>query len=245
MPTKRSSLAFVALLLVSLAPAPNFANESSVAEPWLAEASLFDGFHVGEAPDVWNETPWRTVAIPSGFTYGGVINYDDVGVLINNLSEESRTIGWAFVAARNISLDRVFVFNETGTPTGETINRNQFTTYFALPFLEMLQNRSSSSSLNYLVTTKGIPLRVSGGNDKASFDQELALLGGSYNASIGGNYWFNHDYGPLAGKTMEPFTRSKYGFFLVTGQPKPWATRHLYARFSDQSKRFGVQVLER
>jgi uncharacterized protein (TIGR03790 family) len=216
MPTKRSSLAFVALLVLSLAPAPNFVSESSVAEPWLTEASLFDGFHVGEAPDVWNETPWRAVAIPSGFTYGSVINYDDVGVLINNLSEESRTIGWAFVAARNISLDRVFVFNETGTPTGETINRNQFTTYFALPFLEMLQNRSSSSSLNYLVTTKGIPLRVSGGNDKASFDQELALLGGSYNGSIGGNYWFNHDYGPLAGKTMEPFTRSKYGFFLVT-----------------------------
>ena len=80
----------------------------------------------------------------------------------------------------------------------------------------MLQNRSSSNQLNYLVTTKGIPLRVSGGNDMASFDQELALLGGSYNSSIGSNYWFNHDYGPLAGKAMEPFTRSKYGFFLVT-----------------------------
>ena len=80
----------------------------------------------------------------------------------------------------------------------------------------MLQNRSSASGVNYLVTTKGIPLRVSGGNDKASFDQELALLGGAYNSSIGGNYWIQHDYGPLAGKAMEPFKRSKYGFFLVT-----------------------------
>ena len=177
---------------------------------------LFNGFLVGGADDVWNETPWPNVAVPDGFSYGNLIDYSDVGVLINNLSEESRTIGWAFVAARNISLDRVFLFNQSGTPTGETVNRNQFNTYFALPFLEMLQNRSSSNQLNYLVTTKGIPLRVSGGNDKASFDQELALLGGAYNSSIGSNYWFNHDYGPLAGKAMEPFTRSKYGFFLVT-----------------------------
>ncbi len=215
MHTKRSSLAFVVLMLLSLLPLQphNTSPSPSVLE---GNDSIFDGFHVGEAEDLWNETPWRSVAVPGGFSYSSVIDYSDVGVLINNLSSESRTIGWAFVAARNISLDRVFIFNETGTPTGETVNRNQFTSFFALPFLEMLQNRSSSSSLNYLVTTKGMPLRVSGGNDKASFDQELALLGGSYNATIGNNYWFNHDYGPLAGKAMEPFTRSKYGFFLVT-----------------------------
>ena len=146
---------------------------------------MFRGFVVGEQTDVWNQTPWSSIAVPEGFTYESVIDYSDVGVLINNLSEESRTIGWAFVAARNISLDRVFVFNQSGTPTGETVNRNQFNTYFATPFLEMLQNRSSVNSLNYLVTTKGIPLRVSGGNDKASFDQELSLLGGAYNSTIG------------------------------------------------------------
>ena len=177
---------------------------------------MFHGFLVGGQSDVWNQTPWPSIAVPEGFTYDSVIDYSDVGVLINNLSEESRTIGWAFVAARNISLDRVFIFNQSGTPTGETVNRNQFNTYFATPFLEMLQNRSSVNSLNYLVTTKGIPLRVSGGNDKASFDQELSLLGGAYNSTIGANYWGTHDYGPLAGKAMEPFTRSKYGFFLVT-----------------------------
>ncbi len=213
MNTRAASSVFVVLLLLSGLPLSTHEPTPSILEP---RSDLFDGFFVGENEDVWNQTPWPGIAVPDGFSYGSVIDYSDVGVLINNLSAESRTIGWAFVAARNISLDRVFVFNETGTPTGETINRNQFTTFFALPFLEMLQNRSSSSGLNYLVTTKGIPLRVSGGNDKASFDQELALLGGSYNGSIGSNYWFNHDYGPLAGKPMESFTRSKYGFFLVT-----------------------------
>ncbi len=216
MSTKACSIAFVALLLLSLLPfSPGAELEETSVEREL-EGELFSGFFVGGADDVWNQTPWQNIAVPQGFTYDSVTDYSDVGVLINNLSEESRTIGWAFVAARNISLDRVFLFNASGTPTGETINRNQFNTYFAYPFLEMLQNRSTLSELNYLVTTKGIPLRVSGGNDKASFDQELALLGGAYNSSIGTNYWGTHDYGPLAGKAMEPFTRNKYGFFLVT-----------------------------
>lgn len=182
----------------------------------LSDSTLFDGFLVGESDDVWNQTPWQSIAVPNGFRYTDIIDYSDVGVLINNLSAQSRTIGWAFVAARNISLDRVFLFDLAGTPTGETINRDQFNTYFALPFLAMLQNRSTSSSLNYLVTTKGIPLRVSGGVDAASFDQELSLLGGSYNNTIGNDYWFYHDYGPMAGNPMEPFTRNDYGFFLVT-----------------------------
>ena len=171
---------------------------------------------MSEISSPWNSTATWGTAKPEGFSYLDAIDYSDVGVIINNNSEQSRTVGWAFVAARNISIDRVFVFNESGTPTGETINRNQFDTYFATPFLDMLQNRSSASSINFLVTTKGVPLRINGGNDKASFDQELSLLGGSYNSSIGNDYWFDHAYGPLAGKAMEPFSRSKYGFFLVT-----------------------------
>ena len=216
MTTKSASVAIVVLLFCSTMPFATLTSSTITPELEASSSTIFDGFFVEGADDVWNTTPWPTIAVPEGFSYASVIDYSDVGVLINNLSEESRTIGWAFVAARNISLDRVFIFNESGTPTKETINRDQFDTYFATPFLEMLQNRSTTSGLNYLVTTKGIPLRVSGGNDKASFDQELALLGGSYNSSIGGNYWFEHDYGPLAGKAMEPFKRSKYGFFLVT-----------------------------
>ncbi len=217
MTTKANSLAFVMLLLFSSLSAVVQPHDRLRDEPMETELpDLFDGFFVGESEDVWNMTPWPTVAVPDGFTYMSVIDYSDVGVLINNLSEESRTIGWAFVAARNISLDRVFIFNQSGTPVGETINREKFNTYFAEPFLEMLQNSSSSSQLNYLVTTKGIPLRISGGADKASFDQEIALLGGTYNSSIGANNWFNHGYGPLAGQEMNSFTRDEYGFFLVT-----------------------------
>ena len=175
--------------------------------------SLFQGFTTG---DNWLNLDNQTVAVPNGFNLIDVYDYSDVGVLINNKSEASKTIGWAFVQARNISMERVFVFDLDGTPTGETINRNQFNEYFAYPFLEMLSNRSNVSDMNYLVTSKGMPLRVNGGQDKASFDQEFALLGGSYNSSIGGDYWSTHSYGPLSGGEFESFSRQKHGFYLVT-----------------------------
>ena len=183
--------------------------------PWTLKQA-FNGFHASTGSDIWNQTPWQNIAIPSGFDLLTVIDYSDVGVLINNNSEASKTIGWAFVNARNISMDRVFIFNDSDTPTGETINRGQFESYFMLPFFEMLNNRSLGNSLNYLVTTKGIPLRINGGADKASFDQEFSLLGGQYNGSIGADSWGAHQYGPLAGKEMEVFTRQEYGFYLVT-----------------------------
>jgi len=187
---------------------------SSKEETSAEFSDIFEGFSTDI--DIWNETPFSDVASPGTFDFTNTIGYDDVAVLINNQSEASRTIGWAFVSARNISADRVFIFDNTSTPTGETINRNQFDTYFLEPFRAMLSNRSSSFDINYLVTTKGIPLRVSGGNDKASFDQEISLVGGYYDSSIGSDYWVTHGYGPLAGKEMEQFTRDKYGFFLVT-----------------------------
>ena len=59
-------------------------------------------------------------------------------------------------------------------------------------------------------------MRINGGNNKASFDQEIALAGGTYDSDIGADWWNTHDYGPLAGKQMKEFTRDEYGFFLVT-----------------------------
>ena len=166
---------------------------------------------------VWDELPFRTIAVPNGFAYLDVLNYSDVAVLVNNQSDVSKEIAWAFIEARNISEERIFIFDHPNTPTGETINRNQFTTYFLEPFYEMLSNRTNSSKINYLVTTKGIPLRVSGGqNTAASFDQEISLVGGRYNDSIGGSWWITHDYGPLADNTMKAFTRQEFGFFLVS-----------------------------
>ena len=216
----RSAILFAIILIANSVLVPvldNVVNEKveivTEENPWTLK-KVFNGFHASTGSDIWNQTPWQNIAISSGFDLLTVIDYSDVGVLINNKSEASKTIGWAFVNARNISTDRVFIFNDSDTPTGETINREQFESYFMLPFFEMLNNRSLGNSLNYLVTTKGIPLRINGGADKASFDQEFSLLGGQYNGSIGADSWGAHQYGPLAGKEMEVFTRQEYGFYL-------------------------------
>ena len=86
--------------------------------------------------DTWDIDNFSDVAVPGGFNYSSYIDYSDVGVLINNKSEASRTIGWSFVNSRNIPLEHVLLWDKDGTPTGETINRNQFNDFFAQPFRE-------------------------------------------------------------------------------------------------------------
>ena len=221
MDRRRSSLLLTLIFVLSSLATPFLEGHSqdSSEQSLIEQATLSDlfvGFSNEDGADFWNQTPWSTRAQPEGFDFRTVYDYSDVGILINNNSEASKTIGWAFVNARNISDENIFFFNDSNTPTKETINRNEFDVYFAGPFLEMLSNRSSVTELNYLVSTKGIPLRVNGGNDKASFDQEFSLLGGIYNSSIGSDYWIDHGYGPLAGSGMKAFSRDVYGFFLVT-----------------------------
>ena len=67
--------------------------------------------------DIWNQTPWQNIAIPSGFDLLTVIDYSDVGVLINNNSEASRTIGWAFVNASSSNTPITYYWS-----TGSTQN---------------------------------------------------------------------------------------------------------------------------
>ena len=156
---RHTAFVFVALMLSSslmgiAVPSDDGQIPSFEANEIFLE-DAFVGFSIGDSQEVWNQTPFPSIAVPQGFDFLSVYDYSDVAVLINNNSEESRTIGWAFVTARNISSERVFIFENQSAPTKETINRDQFTTYFAEPFTEMIQNRSNTSEINYLVTTNG------------------------------------------------------------------------------------------
>jgi uncharacterized protein (TIGR03790 family) len=202
------------LLMLLLSPWIGSIDESEKSKEHFD--SIFEGFVVARS-DSWNETPFRDIAVEGGFTQTEYMDYSDVGVLINNQSSASRTIGWAFVAARNISLENVLLFDNESTPTGETINRNQFNQYFVEPFREWLnESEYRRTEINYLVTTKGVPLRVSGGDSKVSFDNELALVEGDMKGSIDTDWWVQHSYGPFNGDGFESFTREKHGFFLIT-----------------------------
>ena len=171
----------------------------------------------------------ENIAVPMGFHHSTFANYSDVAVVINNRSSDSVLIGSAFASARGIPSERIFLLTNESTPTSETINANQFDTYFADPIRQMIQDRGLFGVLNYLVTTKGVPLRINGGsNTKASFDSELALIdSGQFGSLIHSNYWGEHSYGPwsdengeqFAAFTTEPipeFSRSEQGFYIVS-----------------------------
>ena len=169
-----------------------------------------------ERASAWEEAPFRDVAVLEPFSHQTFADYSDVAVVINNQSEVSRTIGTAFALARNIPPERVLLLTNESTPTNEIINSNQFTTYFANPISQMIIDRNLTD-LNVLVTTKGIPLGVNGGtNSRASFDSELALIGGPYASAIFGDWYVNSNYGMAAGNEMKAFERDEQGYYLVS-----------------------------
>ena len=162
------------------------------------------------------EVPFSNIAVVEPFSFETFTDYSDVAIIINNLSEESRAIGTAFSLARNIPPERVLLLTNESTPTGETINANQFTEFFAEPISEMIESRNLTD-LNVLITTKGIPLRVNGGtNIRASFDSELALINGTYASAIFGDGFAESNYGLAAGNEMKQFSRSEQGYYLVS-----------------------------
>ena len=85
-------------------------------------SEMFEGFHAQVSQEVWNQTPWVDVAVSEGFDIVTAMDYSDVGILINNASDTSRAIGWAFVNARNLSSKQIFLIDDPNAPTGETIN---------------------------------------------------------------------------------------------------------------------------
>ena len=166
--------------------------------------------------DAWNETPFRDIAVLEPFNHSTLADYSDVAVIINNQSEASRIIGYSYALARNIPSERILLLTNESTPTGETINPTQFDDFFANPLQQMITNRNLTD-LNVLVTTKGVPLRVSGGaNSQASFDSELALIGGPYSSFIHADWYAESNYEPAAGNEMKAFDRGEQGYYLVT-----------------------------
>ena len=118
----RSRLALVLVLLLALQ------SWSAVSLPKEAEAHASDG----------EKEQFRDVAVLEPFSFETFTDYSDVAVIINNQSEESRIIGTAFAMARNIPPERVLLLTNESTPTGETINSNQFTQFFSEPISNMI-----------------------------------------------------------------------------------------------------------
>ncbi len=146
--------------------------------------------------------------------FAQTVNYNDVVVIVNHNSPASVTIGYYFQQARNIPLSHII---NVSASTNELIDSFEFEQIRA-QIESQLATIQLTDTINYLVTTKGIPLKIestcaiSSNGSCASFDSELALILGANSGSIGGSSSIPN---PFYGAT-QPFSRADFGIYLVT-----------------------------
>lgn len=134
---------------------------------------------------------------------------------MNDNSQESIDIADYFQNARNIPSQNMI---HISAPTSEVIDSLQFELIRAQIENYLISN-SLQDSLNYLVTTKGVPLKRDSvdcvqnpGVDCGSFDSELSLILGSHNGAIGNVGIYSNPYY----QKNENFYRDSFGIYLVT-----------------------------
>jgi uncharacterized protein (TIGR03790 family) len=161
--------------------------------------------------------------------YSDLVSYDDVLLVRNLNSPVSMEIADYFRSQRNIL--PLNICNIT-TSTSETISRTNFDNEIRIPIEDYLTSNGLENTINFIVTTKGVPLRISEEDssdddwnnpitiDRASVDSELTLILGSYSMFIGGggfmmttpitymqNPYFN---------ASDDFSHTTYDIYLVT-----------------------------
>ncbi len=103
----------------------------------------------------------------------------NVVVVVNRRSPASLDIANYYVRARHVPSKNVCRITTTDA---EEISRSVFETEIARPVAECLKSRGLMERALYLVTTLGVPLKISGAagmdGDEASVDSELTLLYG-------------------------------------------------------------------
>jgi tetratricopeptide (TPR) repeat protein len=145
---------------------------------------------------------------------------ENVAVVINDNSAQSRTIGEYYASKRGVPASNIFRIR---TSLDETIDRGTFTSTIEWPLRTLISMRGLQDRVLYILLTKDVPLRIVGSTDHfwtaASVDSELTLL---YRRMVGG-------YVPLVGHvdnpylvkdgdvgTAKPFTHRDHDIFLVS-----------------------------
>ena len=107
----------------------------------------------------------------------GAQSAENVAVVINEASAESRQIGEYYIKARGIPAVNVIRIQTT---TEETIQPSLYLATIQAPIAAALQKNNLFDRVLYIVLTKGVPLRVLGTGGPtgtvASVDSELTLL---------------------------------------------------------------------
>lgn len=134
-------------------------------------------------------------------------NYDDVILIINNNSQDSKDIGNYFKNHRNINDSNIIYIN---TVDSEDITLTDFNSQIRSPIEKYLISNNLTDKINYIVTTKGIPLKIT--DIRRSVDSELTLILGPYSNEIGSSQKILNPYF----NKSEKFSKIKFGIYLVT-----------------------------
>lgn len=150
------------------------------------------------------------------FCFSQTVSYNDVAVIINDNSTVSDQIGTYFKLKRNIPEQNMI---HVSAPNTEQIDSLEFE-QIRVQVESYLINNNLVDSINYIVTTKGVPLKIDAGcvtdslpeSRCASVDSELALILGPYAGSIGQNSSIQN---PMY-ESHANFSRDSMGIYLVT-----------------------------
>lgn len=152
-------------------------------------------------------------------TRAQTVSYNDVGVIVNMNSDTSIQVANYFVAKRHIPAINVI---PVYTDTAEEISNDTFVSYYT-QIQNYLNNTGLASTLNYLVTTKGCPLKINRLEQDcdASCESELMLLTpglDSYidfcysDTAISDSLIFVNPYY----RATDTFSQQEYAIYLVT-----------------------------
>ena len=136
--------------------------------------------------------------------------YNDVLVVINSASGISDSVGSYFANIHNIPEQNIVRIT---APTTEEIDSVQFENLRS-QIESALISRNLKDSINYIVTTKGVPLKVLRWtpNANSSVESELTLILGPYASYISQNGRLISPYY----NQRQNFTHAQYGIYLVT-----------------------------
>jgi uncharacterized protein (TIGR03790 family) len=208
-----SILTFVGILIIAILLSAGTINMDVIIDEGHKEQL------VGDPEGTQNPVRLRT-STRAQPEYTDLVSYNDVLVVRNLNSPLSMQIADYFQTKRNIP--PINIVNIT-TSTSETVSRTVFDNEIRTPIEDHIINNGLLGIINFIVTTKGIPLRISEVDtsddgvyawDRACVDSDLALILGPYKNAIGDAYWINNPiFNPAE---FQEFSFATNGFFLVT-----------------------------
>ena len=146
-------------------------------------------------------------------------DYEDVLVVVNDEAPVSQQIADAFVAAREIPAENVV---HISAPPRELVPRSVYEADIRAPIADYLENTGLARRIDYIVTTKGVPLRVAEPKlaDNFSVDAGLTTIGSPFPPTFrrsdrNGTPYEDVAINPYRGQEF-PFSHATYGIYLVT-----------------------------